>query len=85
MENKLAMAYEAATILHDDILHLESLLDKLDPDSPEAESKERVINVKWRLYSEQRDIIDHLEDKQAIASAQAIFAYHEENDTLDLY
>ena len=85
MESKLELAYEAANILFDDITYLESQLDKLDPDSLEAESKERVLNVKWRLYSEQRYLIDRLEDRQAVEAAQARWVWHENNDTLDLY
>jgi len=85
MESKLELAYEAARVLFDDITYLESQLAELDPDSIEAESKERILNVKWRLYSEQRDIIDRIEDRQAVEAAQARWTWHETNDTLDLY
>lgn len=85
MKSKLELAYEAANVLFDDIAYLESELDGLDPDSTEAESKERVLDIKWRLYSEQRDLIDSLEDKQAVEAAQARWVWHEQNDALDLY
>lgn len=85
MESQLEQAYEAASVLFDDITYLESELDKLAPESLEYESKNRVLNVKWRLYSETRDKIDRLEDKQSVESAQARWKWHETSDTLDLY
>jgi hypothetical protein len=51
---------ENMSVLQDDILYLEQQLDRLDPESLEAESKERILNVKWRLFEEQRDILDRL-------------------------
>ena len=82
MEKQLEQAYEAASVLFDDITYLENQLDKLDPESPEYESKDRVLNVKWRLYSETRDKIDRLEDRQAVESAQTLaYRWH----LLDLY
>jgi hypothetical protein len=42
----------------DDIQHLESQIARLDPDSIEAESKDRIVNVKWRLLQEQRDALE---------------------------
>lgn len=82
---KLEQLHETACVLHDDVTHLESVLDTLTPDTPEAISKERVLNVKWRLYTETRDQIDRLEDRLAIEWAQAHWHWHEQNDTLDLY
>jgi hypothetical protein len=52
------MIRENIAVLQDDIQHLESQIARLDPDSIEAESKERIVNVKWRLLQEQRDLID---------------------------
>jgi len=48
---------ENIAVLQDDIQHLESQIARLDPDSIEAESKERIVNVKWRLLQEQRDAL----------------------------
>jgi hypothetical protein len=48
--------------LQDDILYLERQLDGLDPDGLDAESKERVLNVKWRLLSEQRGLLERREN-----------------------
>jgi len=76
---------ENMSVLQDDILYLEQQLDRLDPESPAAESKERIINVKWRLLEEQRDILDRLESNSAREAAEERWKYHEENDTLDLY
>jgi hypothetical protein len=76
---------ENMSVLQDDILYLEQQLDRLDPESPAAESKERILNVKWRLFEEQRDILDRLESNIAREAAEERWKYHEENDTLDLY
>ena len=76
---------ENMSVLQDDILYLEQQLDSLDPESIAAESKERIINVKWRLLEEQRDILDRLESNSAREAAEERWKYHEENDTLDLY
>jgi hypothetical protein len=51
------MIRENIAVLQDDIHHLESQIARLDPDSIEAESKERIANVKWRLLQEQRDAL----------------------------
>jgi hypothetical protein len=48
---------ENIAVLQDDIQHLESQIARLDPDSIEAESKDRIVNVKWRLLQEQRDAL----------------------------
>lgn len=48
---------ENMRVLQDDILHLEQSLRGIDPDSLEAESKDRVLNVKWRLFSEQKGLL----------------------------
>jgi hypothetical protein len=76
---------ENMSVLQDDILYLEQQLDSLDPESPEAESKERIINVKWRLFEEQRDILDRLWRQEDVEAAEERWKYHEANDTLDLY
>lgn len=76
---------ENVRILQDDILHLEQQLDGLDPDGLEAESKERVLNVKWRLLSDQQGLLERRESESARRAAQARLAHHVENDTLDLY
>jgi hypothetical protein len=44
-------------VLSDDIQFLEDALKRLDPDSVEADSKDRILNVKWRLLSEQRSLL----------------------------
>ena len=49
---------ENIAVLQDDIQHLESQIARLDPDSIEAESKDRIVNVKWRLLQEQRDALE---------------------------
>ena len=85
MESQLEQAYEAASVLFDDITYLESQLDKLNPESAEAKHKAWTLDVKWRLYSETRDKIYRLEDRQAIEAAQERWRWHEANDTLDLY
>jgi hypothetical protein len=51
------MIRENIAVLQDDIHFLESQIARLDPDSIEAESKERIANVKWRLLQEQRDAL----------------------------
>lgn len=76
---------ENVRVLQNDITDLERKLDKHDPDSLEAESAERVLNVKYRLFSEQRDLLQRAESDSARAGAEARLAYHVENDTLDLY
>ena len=76
---------ENIRVLQDDILHLEQQLDGLDPDGLEAESKERVLNVKWRLLSEQQGLLERHESESARRAAEARWRHHEENDTLDLY
>jgi hypothetical protein len=76
---------ENIRVLQDDITYLEKELDALNPDSLAAESKERILNVKWRLLSEQREILERRESEVAREAAEARLAYHVENDTLDLY
>ena len=88
-----AQIRENIAVLQDDILHLEQQLDGLDPDSLAAESKDRILNVKWRLLSEQRALLERHEseaprraaNKAANKAAKARLAHHVENDTLDLY
>ena len=76
---------ENMRVLQDDILHLERSLRGINPDSPEAESKDRVLNVKWRLFSEQNVLLDRAECNAAREAADARWQHHEVNDTLDLY
>lgn len=76
---------ENMSVLQDDILYLVQQIARLDPESPAVKSKERIINVKWRLIEEQRDILDRLESNSAREAAEERWKYHEENDTLDLY
>lgn len=76
---------ENIRVLQDDITWLEGELDTLDPDSLSAESKERILNVKWRLLSEQRAILERMESDAPRSAAEARLAYHVENDTLDQY
>lgn len=76
---------ENMRVLQDDILHLERSLLGMDPDSPEAESKDRILNVKWRLFSEQKGLLDRAECNAAREAAEARWHHHEAADTLDLY
>ena len=76
---------ENIRVLQDDVLYLEQRLDEAAPDSLEAESRERILNVKYRLLQEQRDLLDRRESASARDAAEARLAYHVENDTLDLY
>jgi hypothetical protein len=76
---------ENIRVLQDDVLYLEQRLDEAAPDSLEAESRERILNVKYRLLQEQRDLLDRRESASAREAAEARLAYHVENDTLDLY
>lgn len=76
---------ENIRVLDDDIRYLEEQLRGLNPDSPAAESKERILNVKWRLLQEQTDILMRKESSAAREAAEARLAYHTETDTLDLY
>lgn len=85
MTQTLDQIRESMCVLQDDIRYLEQQLDGLDPDSPAAESKERIINVKWRLYLEQRDLLQRYDSAASRRAAEARLAYHVENDTLDLY
>ena len=76
---------ENIRVLQDDVLYLEQRLDEAAPDSLEAESRERILNVKYRLLQEQRDLLDRRESGSAREAAEARWRFHEENDTLDLY
>jgi len=77
--------YENARVLQDDINYLEARRDACADDTPEAESLDRILNVKWRLYTEQRDLIDIAEDRACRLAAEASWRDHEAADTLDLY
>lgn len=85
MPYTLDQLHENARVLQDDIAHLESRRDACADDTPEAESLDRILNVKWRLYSEQRDLIDIEEDRACLVAAQARWQHHFDNDTQDLY
>ena len=76
---------ENIRVLQDDVLWLERQLDEAHPDSLEAESRERILNVKWRLLEEQRELLARAESNAAREAAEARLAYHAEHDTLDLY
>jgi hypothetical protein len=76
---------ENIAVLQDDIDHLEQRLRRADPDSPEGESIDRVVNVKWRLLSEQRDLLARMQSNAAREAAEDRWRYHEREDTLDLY
>lgn len=77
--------HENIAVLQDDILYLEQQLDGLDPDSLEAESKDRILGVKWALLLEQKALLQRHESEAPRRAAEARLAYHVENDTLDLY
>jgi hypothetical protein len=70
-----AQIRENIAVLQDDILHLEQQLNALDPDSPAAESKDRVLNVKWRLLSEQRALLERHESEAPHRAALDIIGY----------
>ena len=63
---------ENIAVLQDDILYLEHQLDDLDPDSPAAESKDRVIVVKWLLLLEQKALLQHHEIVASVLSGTAV-------------
>lgn len=81
---------ENVRVLTDDVAHLEHKLDLLleyhsQTENLEAESVERILNVKYRLLSEQEEILAHLESESAREGAEARLKFHLDNDTLDLY
>jgi hypothetical protein len=76
---------ENVTVLQDDISYLEYRLEALAADTPEAESAERVLNVKWRLLEEQRRLLERAEDSAPREAAEARWQHHFDNDTQDLY
>ena len=69
MTTTLDQIRENIAVLQDDILHLQQQLVGLDPDSPAALSKDRVLNVKWRLLSEQRALLERLSSPPPTPSA----------------
>jgi hypothetical protein len=79
------MIRENIAVLQDDIHHLESQISRIDPDSIEAESKNRIVNVKWRLLQEQHDLLERAQSSAAREGAEARWRWHEENDTIDLH
>jgi len=52
---------ENIAVLNDDVRYLERKLDRLDRDSLDAESAERILNAKYRLLQEQQDMLDRAE------------------------
>jgi hypothetical protein len=76
---------ENVAVLQDDISYLEHRLETLAADTPEAESAERVLNVKWRLLEEQRGLLERAEDSAPREAAEARWQHHFDNDTQDLY
>ncbi len=75
---------ENVAVLRDDIEHLEARLQGVQVDLA-SESCERVLNVKYRLLQEQRDMLDRAESSSAYEAAQDRWKQHEADDTLDLY
>ena len=69
MTTTLDQIHENIAVLQDDILHLQQQLVGLGPDSPAALSKDRVLNVKWRLLSEQRALLERLSSQPPSPSA----------------
>ena len=69
MTTTLDQIRENIAVLQDDILHLQQQLVGLGPDSPAALSKDRVLNVKWRLLSEQRALLERLSSQPPSPSA----------------
>jgi hypothetical protein len=76
---------ENMRVLQDEIHYLEARRDGCEDDTPEAESLDRILNVKWRLLSEQRSLLDRAECNAAREAAEARWHHHEAADTLDLY
>ena len=76
---------ENVAVLNYDISYLEHRLGTLAADTPEAESAERVLNVKWRLLEEQRRLLERSEDSAPREAAEARWQHHFDNDTQDLY
>lgn len=75
---------ENVSVLRDDIEHLEARLSGIKCDLSQ-DSVERVLNVKYRLLQEQRDMLDRAESSSAYEAAQDRWKQHEADDTLDLY
>ena len=72
------------SVLCDDIEHLEARLQGIKCELSQ-DSVERVLNVKYRLLQEQRDMLDRAESGSAYEAAQDRWLQHEADDTLDLY
>ena len=75
---------ENVSVLRDDIEHLEARLLGIKCELSQ-DSVERVLNVKYRLLTEQRDMLERAESGSAYEAAQARWKQHEADDTLDLY
>ena len=75
---------ETVAVLRDDIEHLEARLQGIKCELSQ-DSAERVLNVKYRLLTEQRDMLERAESSSAYEAAQDRWKQHEADDTLDLY
>ena len=75
---------ENVSVLRDDIDHLEARLQGIKCEL-DSDSCERVLNVKYRLLTEQRDMLERAESSSAYEAAQDRWKQHEADDTLDLY
>ena len=75
---------ENVSVLRDDIEHLEARLSGIKCEL-DSDSCERVLNVKYRLLTEQRDMLERAESSSAYEAAQDRWKQHEADDTLDLY
>lgn len=85
MAYTIAQLEENVTVLQDDVFALEKRLDALPADTLDAESLERIINVKWRLLDEQRDLLERAYERAAREAAEARWQHHFDNDTQDTY
>jgi len=74
-------------ILENDIDHLQRKLDRAveEGNELEAESVERILSVKEGLLADEIAKRDAAESRAAREAAEARLAYHDDNDTLDLY
>jgi hypothetical protein len=75
---------ENVAVLRDDIEHLEARSQGIKCELSQ-DSVERVLNVKYRLLQEQRDMLERAESSSAYEAAQARWKQREADDTLDLY
>lgn len=85
MAYTIAQLEDIVTVLQDHVFALEKRLDALPADTPGAESLERIINVKWRLLDEQRDLLERAYERVAREAAAARWQHHFDNDTQNTY